>query len=311
MSLQTGADIFRHSLQVFRQQPALLVFPLLTMAMGLAIFSMLLPAVFNVSRVDAWHALWRPGEGEEAMRAIAESLRKYKLWNLPLGWLLAAYLLAKLGATFINCAFYSQAINALNGGHVHPLRGFRLAVEKTGALIPWALLAGSLGGLMGLFERSLGFLTFILVEVIGTSLALRRVSVMPSLLLGVPWHAASEFAIPAMLNEPRRLSPIGYLKISAQMLRRVWGEALVAGIVGPTAVGYICASVVVSVSMMVAEITDHYALLSWGLLLGFATWCLASAAHGVYRCGLYIYATEGVVPDAFDADLIERSWVVK
>jgi len=31
----------------------------------------------------------------------------------------------------------------------------------------------------------------------------------------------------------------------------------------------------------------------------------------VYRCALYIYATEGVVPGKFDKELLDSAWKVK
>ncbi len=245
------------------------------------------------------------------MRQVADAFRISNLWNLPLQWLLAAFLLGKLGATFISYAFCSQAINALNGGTVSMARSVGLAANRVEVIVPWALLAGALGVAIAVVARYLGALGLIAVAVIGTSVAMGRVSIMPSVLFWIPWNVASQFVIPVMLNEPRRLNPVGYLKISAQMIRRTCGDSLVVGVVGPSAVGYWCATGVATAGMVAAYATDQFAFMAWGLLLGFAVSCVTNAVNLVYRCGLYIYATEGVAPGAFDAELLERSWIVK
>jgi hypothetical protein len=38
---------------------------------------------------------------------------------------------------------------------------------------------------------------------------------------------------------------------------------------------------------------------------------ISGVANPVYRCALYIYATEGVVPGTFDKELLDSAWKVK
>jgi hypothetical protein len=38
---------------------------------------------------------------------------------------------------------------------------------------------------------------------------------------------------------------------------------------------------------------------------------ISSVVNPVYRCALYIYATEGVVPGSFDQELLDSAWKVK
>jgi len=38
---------------------------------------------------------------------------------------------------------------------------------------------------------------------------------------------------------------------------------------------------------------------------------LSSVVNPVYRCALYIYATEGVIPETFDRELLDSAWKVK
>jgi hypothetical protein len=46
---------------------------------------------------------------------------------------------------------------------------------------------------------------------------------------------------------------------------------------------------------------------SLAVLLGL----IGSVVNPVYRCALYVYATEGVVPESFDKELLDSAWKVK
>ena len=39
--------------------------------------------------------------------------------------------------------------------------------------------------------------------------------------------------------------------------------------------------------------------------------CLSGIVGHVYRCALYIYATEGVVPETYNKELLDMAWKVK
>jgi hypothetical protein len=38
---------------------------------------------------------------------------------------------------------------------------------------------------------------------------------------------------------------------------------------------------------------------------------LASVARNIFLCGLYVYASEGVVPGTFDAEIFDNAWKIK
>jgi hypothetical protein len=126
---------------------------------------------------------------------------------------------------------------------------------------------------------------------------------------------AGQFVLPVMINERRAMSPIGYLRISAQLLRRQWNDALddgvVIGLIGPTAVGYWIAFGVYLVCAAAGRFTDLDSITLWGTLLAAVIACLAAGLNGIFRCALYIYATEGVMPGPFEPDLFSRCWSVR
>jgi hypothetical protein len=38
---------------------------------------------------------------------------------------------------------------------------------------------------------------------------------------------------------------------------------------------------------------------------------IRNVVNAVYRCALFIYATEGVIPEPFDKELLAPAWKVK
>jgi hypothetical protein len=308
MSLRTGEEIFSHSVAIARQHPRLLVFPLLIMATGLCIFAMLLPLIFHLPIHDVWNGLWHPRQDTEAMRALAAAIR-HPL-TLPWGWLVGGWLAGMFVVTFINAALYSEAIHALNGGAVSIRRGFSRALERRRALAVWALVASTFGAIVGSVDRVLG-VVHILVDVLAVSWVMRRLTLSPSLFLGVPWTAAAQFVVPAINREPQTMNPLAHLKISVDMVRRVWGEALVVGFFGASGLGCYVAFGVLGFSMLAGSITHMDAPVVWGALLCFGIFCLTHGINGIYRCALYIYATEGIAPGPFDTELFNRAWSVR
>lgn len=307
MSLRTGEEIFRHSLDVIRQHPKLLFFPLLTFAMGVAVVAILLPPAFGVQLHDIWNGLSREGEDAGAMRLIADVVRDPL--TLPWSWVVLGWLCSKLGDTFIRAAFYSEAIDALNGGQVSVRNGLLTAAGRIRALAPWGVFASTVGVFVELFERVLGGVVRLLADVAGGSLIMRRLTLVPAL-LGVEWSAAAQLAVQVIIREPRIGAPFEYLKVSARMVERVWGSALVIGLFGASAVGLYVAAAVLCLSLLAVAITQQHVFVAWGALLSFAVFCMTDAVNSVYRCGLYVYATEGVAPGPFDEAVLNRAWTV-
>jgi hypothetical protein len=308
VSLRTGDEIFRHSLWVVRRHPKLLVFPLLIMVALLAVVANVLPPALGVTGGEVWNGLWHPREGQQVMHLLKKAIN-HPL-DLPLLWLAGAWLTGMFAVSFIHVAFYSQILAALNGGEVSGRRGLVIAVDKLTAIAPWSLVASTAGVVASLGERVLGPLGLVLVDVAGVSWLMRRLHVTAAL-VGVTWTSAAEFVIPVMVNEPQTRTPLDYLRISADMIRRVWGEALVVGVVGRSSLGYIVAFAVLVLTLVAAWAIHLDAIAIWGALCAFLILCLWDGVNCIYRSGLYIYATESVAPGPFDAELFDRAWTVK
>jgi hypothetical protein len=100
-------------------------------------------------------------------------------------------------------------------------------------------------------------------------------------------------------------------------LKRTWGEGLI-GFIGFFSARLILFGCLLLPLLVVGGVAIF---LKSGLLMGimFGIWMLgvvamayiSSVARNVYRCVLYLYAVEGVVPEPYNAELLDRAWKVR
>lgn len=295
MSLGTQTRMTGHAFDVGCENPKLLLLAAVHFTALLAILALFLLPVAQATPADVWNWLWHFRHEQEALREAGSRVLTWWAWPLPT--LAGVCLAGRLLADFFDCAIFSQSIHALNGGRVSIRRGFMLAVARLPAIVAWSLL-----------NSTLGLLLRVLGERIGTVRRIVRNS------FGVSWGAASMFVIPVMLNEPRASNPFECLKISGGIARRMWGED-VHGMMGPANPGshgpaaLLFGIIVFTGSAAIA--THMYSLLLWGLLIVFACSVAGHVLFRIYLGGLYIFATEGVLPGPFNDDLFRRAWVVR
>ena len=214
--------------------------------------------------------------------------------------LLVLYFISMFLATFFNVAFYGEIIAALDGRGVSFRRGLRTACGRWRSILGWSLLAGVVGWLIRTLEQRL-------------PLAGRIVAG----LIGMAWSVAAVFVIPVIVQEQPLRNPIKILQQSALTLKRSWGEGLI-GYVGFSAgsvVIFLCSLVSLLLAGAVAYAFKSVTLIVvaggiWVLGLLLMAYVSGVAGH-VYRCALYKYATEGVVPEPYNQDLLDLAWKVK
>ena len=214
--------------------------------------------------------------------------------------LLAIYFVSMFLATFFNVAFYSEIIAALNGKGVSFRRGLSTARSRLPSILAWSLLAGVVGWIIRTIEQRLPFAARIVTG-----------------LIGMAWSIAAVFAIPVIIQEQPMRNPIKILQQSAITLKRTWGEGLIGYI------GFSAASVMIFVcSLLPLLLVGALALLFksvWFIVIAGVIWVLgllfmayvSGVAGHVYRCALYMYASEGVVPEPYNHELLDMAWKVK
>jgi hypothetical protein len=168
------------------------------------------------------------------------------------------------------------------------------------SILAWSLLAGLVGWLIRSIEQRLPFAARIVTG-----------------LIGMAWSVAAVFVIPVIIQEQPMRNPIKILRQSAMTLKRTWGESLIGYL------GFSAGSLVMfGGSLVPLVLAGALALLFksvWLIGIAGVIWVLgllvmayvSGVASHVYRCALYLYATEGVVPEPYSPELLDMAWKVK
>jgi len=230
-------------------------------------------------------------------------------WVAPIFAL--AYFVSMFLATFCNVAFYHEIMQALGGDVVSIRRGFRLAASRWRMVLLWSLFAGLVGYLIQTVQERLGLFGRIVTG-----------------LVGFVWSVACIFVIPTLVRDIETKSPIKLLQNSVGTLRRTWGETIV-GFVGIQLFSFLSMCTMITGILLCFGIPmvvlrhpgpglkiGHLMYYEAFILLVFVIVAtslsfLGGLLNAVYRCALYIYATEGVVPGTFDKELLDSAWKVK
>jgi hypothetical protein len=226
-------------------------------------------------------------------------------WVAPI--FAAAYFISMFLATFCNVAFYHEIMQALNGNPVSIRRGFRFAATRWRAVLLWSLFAGLVGYIINAIEERVGFLGRIITS-----------------FLGFAWSVACIFIIPTLVREEETANPLKLLRTSAGTLKRTWGE-LVIGFAGVELAFGLTVLLLIVVALFTGgaatlflcwhfhwnEIWVVWAILGELLVFMLPLGLIGSVVNPVYRCALFVYATEGVIPASFDQELLDSAWKVK
>ena len=296
-------QLFKSSVTVIRNHPKLLVFPVVTGLLTLAIAVFFLAPVVLV--VMAPH--WIQGS---AVQGIADRLgflrfRHGGAFNFqiqPIGTMIlaGAYLLNMFLATLSSVAFNSEILEALSGRGVSIRHGIETACLRWKAVLLWSLLAGSIGLFIRGLEQRFALLGRMVAGVIGLA-----------------WSVASIFAIPILVRETSVSNPFEVLSKSARVIKATWGEMLTGylGMQG-TNVFVLWGSILfwLATGALAIVFSNGWILLAAGvpwLVSLLAYGYLSSIASRVYLCALYLYASEGTVPGPYDASMMSLAWKLK
>ncbi len=285
--LKRSWKLFRISFTVLCENKKLFLFPLIALlgCIGIGLFFFLGTAEIYIGHYER-SIDWRHSDDKAVL--------------VPL------YLILMFLVTFINVAFCSEIIHALNGNGVSIKRGLGLAWSKVLQILVWSLFAGLVGYIIKSLEDNFGIIGRIVMR-----------------LIGMAWSIASVFAIPVIIREDRDVNPLKHLKTSVSVLKKTWGESI-AGYIGFAGIGiaFILFSLMIFgliLCLVVLCVTHGFHIVPLTLiLLGTVPWIIVaitfsivcSMAEKVYLCSLYIYATEGVIPEHFSREDMDTAWKI-
>jgi hypothetical protein len=294
---QRSWALLKCSVRVIGMNKRLLLFPVLfTLLMGVMAVFFALPILLGgtghaYSEAAHWQAIGH--------RWLVWGADRKPVGLTPMGYVLAAviYLVSTFLATFFNVAYYSQILNALRGEPVSIGGGLRLAGSRWRAILVWSLFAGAVGLIIRAIEQRVGLVGRWIVG-----------------LIGLAWSVASVFVVPVIVMETETTNPLRFLKTSALLLKKTWGESLLRYLgvqfggllifVGSLVL--LISGVVLSIAMETIWFAAAAVVLWLVGLLGFMF--LLNVASQVFLGAIYLYASQGVAPAPFDREQMDLAW---
>jgi hypothetical protein len=294
--------LFVSSIQIIGGQPKLLLFPIMAFASTVVVILCFLSPVALLPTGHAWDQLehWKAvahrlfeltPSGGSARHAIPTKAAEI--------YLLVLYLASMFCATFFNVASYHEIIKALAGDEVSIGTGLRFACSRLRAILIWSLFAGVVGLIIMTLEKRLGWVGRWVMKFVGMA-----------------WSVASIFVIPIIVRE-ECANPFALLRTSASTLKKTWGESLI-GYVGIAIGSWIMLlgslAFLVAAGLMFALLHHPVLILTTVVLWVFALVAfgyLLSVASNIFKGALYVYASEGVIPSPYSAELLDAAWKVK
>ena len=275
--ISRGIELAKQSWHVLQEEKTLVVFPLLS---GIA--CMLVLASFALP-------VWATGYG-------VELLDDGRVPQDPLAYaiLFAFYFVNYFVIVFFNSALISCAIIRFHGGDATVADGFSAAMSRLPQIAGWALVSATVGLLLKALEsRS------------------EKLGQLAAGLLGAGWAIATYFVVPVLVVEG--LGPIGSIKRSFAILRKAWGESIVAQF----GIGLLvfAASLVAIVPAVLGVISGNVVAMAVGIgitvVLLIAISLISATLNTIILAALYLYAAEGQVPQQFDRNLLSSAYAPK
>ncbi len=183
---------------------------------------------------------------------------------------------------FFNAAVVSGARERFSGGDPTITSAIKGAFARLHVIVPWALLAVTVGMILRAIQSSDNAITRFLGS-----------------LLDMAWGVLTFLVVPILVVE--QTGPINSVKRSGELLRQTWGENLIAR-VGFGLVGLVAA--IPGIIIFALGASAGSAAGGIGMAIGIAWIALVSVVistlTAIFQMALYLYATTGQVPSGFE-----------
>jgi hypothetical protein len=292
--MSRGWELTKQSGRVLMSDKQLVLFPILSsIALLLVLATFAVPMFFAVD----FAALMKEAEQAGAEGGAAGDGRvPMQPWYYVV--LFAFYFVNFFVITFFNSALVACAINRFNGQDSSMKAGLAVATARLPQILMWSALAATVGVILKAIEERLGWLGQLVIN-----------------LIGMVWTIATFFVVPVLVVE--KVGPFDAVKRSVQILKKTWGETLVAnlgiGVVGflatlvallPAVAGLVATAFLNSIVPMIIGIAIT-------VLLLIAVSLIISTLKGILLAATYRFAATGEVPNGFDPALLQQAFKPK
>ncbi len=265
--------------QLLKEQKPLLLLPIASSVCLLLITgAWAIPAILGVFTDTSWPDAARQSESLSSLGAFLFYVVTYGI------------------GIFFNAALAICVLRKLAGKSVSILDGLREAATLFPQILGWGLLSATVGVLLRTIERRSGFMGGAVTS-----------------MLGFAWTVVTFLVVPVLVAE--RKGPLDAVRESAQLLRRTWGEDLLAGM-GFGALYFIWSipgmiTFVLGASMIASHLVTAIVIMVLAILYFPMLGLVLSTLSTIFDVLLYRYAKFGAITPGFDRDLLESSFVHK
>ncbi len=266
----------------------LLVFPLLSiLVLGLLVGSFIWPLYESGALISFLDNMSDDAEGEN----------NSQYWMMAISFV--AYFVTFFVMIFFNAALIACVNIRLAGGDPVVMDGLRASWARLPQIAAWAFVAATVSFILSLLKNKEGEPPSFIVG-----------------MLGAGWAIAVYFAVPVLVSE--RVGPIDAVKRSVAIIKKTWGEALIAEvglgvITGLAMLGGFLIFLAGFIFFNEVSESPEIALTIWTIGVIYALVCglVFSTLSSILKSALYVYAVDGKIPYYFDDDLIKNAFVHK
>ncbi len=268
-------ELVKASYEVLKQDKELLWFPVMSTVGTIIVTILFFIPLASTGLLEVMSS----GAGEEMTQG-------QMIMGLIIAFLF--YLVMYTVIIFSQVALIGAAMIRLNGGDPTVRDGFRIASERIGAILGYAAISATVG--------------MILQAIRGNED--NFVGQIVASLLGTAWSIITFLVVPVLVIE--KVGPIQAIKRSTQLLKKTWGEQLIAsagiGLVGflaTLAVAFVIGAPLLLIASAInsTAITILAVLIVVVVIMGISLFF--STLSGIFQAALYRYATEGTAGEFF------------
>ena len=267
---------------VLKQDPGLLIFPLLSSMALLVLLGSFAVPVFT---------LYHGAIGSDAGDAGTTHTSRLMLYALTYVFYVISYTVMM----FFNSALISVALRRLDGESAGVREGLAAAWGNFPAIVGYALIAATVGTLLRAIEERVGFIGRIVVAIIGAG-----------------WTLATAMTLPVLVEE--NLGPVEAISRSLDLLKDNWGENLIGNSGISLGMAVIAMPLVVIAALVLAGAMSTGALGS--IMAGVALFAItlimiglvSTTLHSIYTAALYRFATGSKENAGIDGDLLAGAY---
>lgn len=206
------------------------------------------------------------------------------------GFLFVFYIISAFVLAFSQAVITHIVYTRIHGGDATLSDGIKVASANTASLFVWACITSTVGILLRSIAERSQLLTKVLVAIVGTM-----------------WSVLTYFVVPAIVIDKK--SPFSAISHSGSVFKRTWGETLIANIsLGLVFVAFFFVIIFALIGFMfLVNMSAGAIVMAGGILVVVVIIAslLSAVLESVLRTLLYVYASENIVPQNFNRELLE------